>query len=93
MPCTIPFARTAVAVSLALALASCATHRPYAVPDATLKKPPETLADDKGVGTGQSSPSERLQTYHGTGVLVRGQLPGGELPPSSITPLMVPVPP
>ena len=87
MPRTIPFARTAVAVSLALALASCATHRPYAVPDATLKKPPETLADDKGVGTGQSSPSERLQTYHGTGVLVRGQLPGGELPPSSITTL------
>jgi general secretion pathway protein D len=85
MPRTMPFARTAIAASLALALASCATHRAYEVPDATLKKPPESLAADKGVGTGQSSSSERLQTYQGTGVLVRGQMPGGVLPPSSIT--------
>jgi general secretion pathway protein D len=85
MPSPTPFVRTALAASLALALASCATHRAYEVPDATLKKPPESLADDKGVGTGQSSSAERLQTYHGTGMLVRGQLPGGMLPPSTIT--------
>ncbi|HEV8502743.1 MAG TPA: type II secretion system secretin GspD [Casimicrobiaceae bacterium] len=81
----IPFARHVLATAVALALAACATDRTYAPADATLKKSPESLATDKGLGTGPSSSDERLRTYKGTGVLLRGQLPGGALPPSSIT--------
>ncbi len=79
-----PFARSALACALACVLAGCATHRPYAVDDATLKKAPGAASSDVGLG-GASEPSERLKTFPGTGVLVRGQQPGGLLPPSTIT--------
>jgi general secretion pathway protein D len=79
-----PFARSALACALACVLAGCATHRPYAVDDATLKKAPGAASSDVGLG-GASETSERLMTVPGTGVLVRGQQPGGLLPPSTIT--------
>ncbi len=79
-----PFARSALACALACALAACATHRQYAVDDATLKKPAGAASSDVGLGAGEAG-GERLKTYPGTGVLVRGQQPGGNLPPSTIT--------
>jgi general secretion pathway protein D len=81
----LPFARTALACALSCVLAACATDRAYAPGDATLKKSPASLSADVGVGTGQDTASERSRTFPGTGVLVRGQQPGGNLPPSTIT--------
>ncbi len=80
-----PFARTALACALSCVLAACATDRGYAPLDATLKKSPASLGADAGVGTGQDTASERSRSFPGTGVLVRGQQPGGNLPPSTIT--------
>jgi general secretion pathway protein D len=80
-----PFARRALVSALALALTACATHRAYEVPDATLKKSPEQLAADNGLSTGKDDGGSTQRTFKGSGVMVRGQLPGGALPPSSIT--------
>lgn len=81
-----PFARTAVACAMTCFLAACATQHPYGIADATLKKSEGVQNTDVGLGTGQDGDAgERLRTYPGTGVLVRGQQPGGRLPQSNIT--------
>ncbi len=80
-----PFARTTLAIALSCVLAACATPRPYEVADATLRKKSDGLNADNGVSTGQDvAAGDHLRTYQGTGVLVRGQLPGGNLPQSNI---------
>jgi len=77
--------RSTLSCALACMLAACATPRPYAVADATLRKKTDALNNDAGLTTGRDSAAERLRTYQGTGIVVRGQQAGGNLPPSTIT--------
>ena len=76
--------------TLALFLAACATDRPTPDPDMTSRIPaPEKPASDSTPG-GRGAVSnvnatdplpEASRIYNGTGQFVKGQLPGGGLPP------------
>ena len=78
----LPFARTTLICSLALVFAACSTPRPYAPPDAMLQKPP--LPSQNDMDTAKTGPQPQT-VFKGTGVLVKGQVPGGGLPPSQVT--------
>ncbi|MBS0321716.1 MAG: type II secretion system secretin GspD [Proteobacteria bacterium] len=81
------FAQRTLIVSLALVFSACATKRPYEPDDAMLRKS-ALPAEQNDVTGAKAAQSDSQRVYRGTGVLVKGQLPGGGLPPAqAITPV------
>ena len=76
-------AKLTLALTLTLLLAACTTTRPGREAQSTLVPPAPTktaAADDSAVPKAAEKPPEVSKIYKGTGILVEGQQPGGDVP-------------